>query len=318
MRAYSKPRPLRPPALALLLAGAALLLAACAGGRPSATAFASYEAMLVKEGRLRTETAPADAPFTAEDLVRNFERIALRHEADSTRPGAPDNALPNPVQRWEGPIRYFIGGRAARAADRAEVRGLMVRIARLTGLDIAEASSKEGANFLILITAEEERDRVAADLARSSAAFARTFDLWRRSPEIICAADNLFHPAHPDVLVAGLVVIGEETGGLLRRACIHEEVVQAFGLANDDPDVRPSIFNDDGEFALLTKHDEYLLRILYDPRLRPGMTAAEALPVVREIVAGFELPGSPPAARLADSAAPRPEAGGIAPAVPDG
>lgn len=46
---------------------------------------------------------------------------------------------------------------------------------------------------------------------------------------------------------------------------------------------RPSIFNDDEEFSLLTRHDELLLRILYDPRLRPGITEAEARPIVTTI-----------------------------------
>jgi len=55
------------------------------------------------------------------------------------------------------------------------------------------------------------------------------------------------------------------------------------GLSNDSPDARPSIFNDDEEFALLTRHDELLLQILYDRRLRPGMTEAEAAPIVRRI-----------------------------------
>jgi Protein of unknown function (DUF2927) len=43
---------------------------------------------------------------------------------------------------------------------------------------------------------------------------------------------------------------------------------------------RSSIFNDDEEFALLTDHDELLLRILYSPDLRPGMTPEEARPIV--------------------------------------
>ena len=42
------------------------------------------------------------------------------------------------------------------------------------------------------------------------------------------------------------------------------------GLPNDSPEARPSLFNDDLEFALLTEHDAILLRMLYDPRLRPG------------------------------------------------
>ena len=67
----------------------------------------------------------------------------------------------------------------------------------------------------------------------------------------------------------------------MRQACIHEEVAQGLGLPNDSLQARPSIFNDDDEFALLTNHDELLLRMLYDPRLTPGMTEAQATPVAR-------------------------------------
>ena len=55
------------------------------------------------------------------------------------------------------------------------------------------------------------------------------------------------------------------------------------GLPNDSPQARPSLFNDDLEFALLTEHDAILLRMLYDPRLRPGMTADEARPLLPAI-----------------------------------
>ena len=49
------------------------------------------------------------------------------------------------------------------------------------------------------------------------------------------------------------------------------------------PDARPSLFNDSLEFAFLTEHDEILLRMLYDPRLRPGMSIAEARPLLPAI-----------------------------------
>ena len=67
-------------------------------------------------------------------------------------------------------------------------------------------------------------------------------------------------------------------------SCVHEEMAQAMGLPNDSPEARPSLFNDDLEFALLTEHDAILLRMLYDPRLRPGMTAAEVRPLLPAIV----------------------------------
>ena len=56
-------------------------------------------------------------------------------------------------------------------------------------------------------------------------------------------------------------------------------------MANDSPRARPSIFNDDEEFALLTPHDELLLEMLYDDRFQPGMTIDEAAPIARVIAA---------------------------------
>jgi hypothetical protein len=43
----------------------------------------------------------------------------------------------------------------------------------------------------------------------------------------------------------------------------------------------------------MTDHDAQLLRILYDPRLAPGMTAPQAIPAVRAIVSDiYSSPGA--------------------------
>ena len=78
-----------------------------------------------------------------------------------------------------------------------------------------------------------------------------------------------------------IAVIRSEHPDLLRRSCVHEEIAQGLGLGNDSPNARPSIFNDDDEFALLTTHDEMLLRLLYDPAVRAGMDAEQVRPIVR-------------------------------------
>jgi hypothetical protein len=80
-----------------------------------------------------------------------------------------------------------------------------------------------------------------------------------------------------------VAIIRAEHPDLLRTSCFHEELAQGLGLANDSPQARPSIFNDDEEFGLLTTHDELLLEMLYDPRFRTGMSAAEAAPIARII-----------------------------------
>ena len=275
-------------ALSVVLLVVLVAVAGCAG-RPSAEAYQALAAKLRADGKLRTETAPQDAPYDAADLARNFERIALHHEARITRPGGEGNWQQNPLQRWLGPLNYRLSGHAVTPQDRTEVTVLMERIAGLTGLDITETDSETEWNFLILIATPEEHKDIKAVLARHLPATVDTFALWRRSRRLICVAHNLFSGQDRNRIVAGLVMIGSETGGLLRRACLHEEIVQVLGLANDHPDVRPSIFNDDGEFALLTEHDAHLLRILYDPRLEIGMSAAEAMPIVRRIIAGLAL-----------------------------
>lgn len=242
-------------------------------------------------GAMRTDYDPADAPFGTEDLVADFERIALRHEADPSQPGGRGNWKPNPLGRWQGPLRYKFYGSGTTEADRAEVRALMQRIGRLTGISVAEVD--DDVTFLILIPTRAEEDGIAAGLAKVRPEFAAAFDLWRHSATIRCIGTSLAPASAPHSYDGAMVAIGAATTGLARLACLHEEIVQSMGLANDDSRVRPSIFNDDGEFALLTRHDAFLLRILYDPRLRPGMTADEAMPVVRRIVAGLDLAADP-------------------------
>jgi hypothetical protein len=264
----------------------ALSLGACAG-KPGPAAYDAVEAQIVDRGGLRTETAPVDAPFDDADLARNFERIALRFEANVNRPGGEDNATPSRLRRWETPVRWRLAGEAVTDADDAADAALFGRISDITRLDIASTDREGDVNFLILITTPEERPAVSQALGALSPRLADTFDLWRSSAEVVCAGVFASARAGDPRIGAAFVFIGAEVSGRLRAACIHEEIAQAFGLPNDHPDVRPSIFNDDQEFALLTAHDEALLRILYDPRLRAGMTAAEAAPVVRSILTGW-------------------------------
>jgi Protein of unknown function (DUF2927) len=87
------------------------------------------------------------------------------------------------------------------------------------------------------------------------------------------------------IYTAAFATIRAEHPDLLRLSCLHEEIAQGLGLPNDSPRARPSIFNDDEEFALLTRMDEAMLRMLYNPSLRPGMTEAEARPIVFDLAA---------------------------------
>ena len=81
-----------------------------------------------------------------------------------------------------------------------------------------------------------------------------------------------------------MILIRSELPPDWRRSCFDEEFAQILGPSFDHHDVRPSMFNDDEEFLFLTNHAAAILRLIYDPRLSPGMTRAQTEPLVRRIL----------------------------------
>lgn len=71
---------------------------------------------------------------------------------------------------------------------------------------------------------------------------------------------------------------------LFAKACVVEELTQVLGLINDSDALEFSIFNDKSRAIDLTEPDRWMLRMLYDPRIRPGMHRATALPIVRRFL----------------------------------
>nr|WP_243730758.1 DUF2927 domain-containing protein [Rubellimicrobium sp. CFH 75288] len=245
---------------------------------------------LLAQGLLRGDGGGADTPFTDTMLARNFMEIAFFDEFSETEGGSLVPVRRESVlRRWDGPIRMQIEFGASvpedqRRRDRASIAAYASRLSRLTGVPITLVDG--GGNFHVAILSEDERRaweprlrEIVPDIAASSV---RTFvNLPRSTLCLVIAFGRDGQPAY-DRAVA---LIRAEHPNLLRTACIHEELAQGMGLANDSPRARPSIFNDDEEFGLLTRHDELLLRILYDRRLRTGMSAEEARPLVRQIAA---------------------------------
>ena len=251
--------------------------------------YTRVERDLVSQGLLRQDGGGADTPFTARMLAENFIRIALYDEYVAQGGRLVQTTAESRLRRWESPIRMrLIFGESVPEArqdtDRGNVKDYAQRLARLTRLPIRLTDANP--NFELMILNEDER-RASGPLLRSlvpniSDAAVRTVTGMPRST--FCLVFAFSEGASPSYTRA-VAVIRSEHPDLLRLSCVHEELAQAMGLANDSPTARPSIFNDDEEFGLLTRQDELLLRILYDRRLRPGMTEAEARPIVEAIAA---------------------------------
>lgn len=247
---------------------------------------AAVETGLRSRGLLRTDAGDGFT-MTPQSLADDFVQIALRDEYARSGAGLVPDSHPAPLRRWEQPVHMqVVFGDSVngpqRNRDTAEVAGFARRLTAISGHPVS-ASNGPG-NFVVAILSEDERrnshDRLAAlvpGIPRSDLAA-----IAELSPQNYCAV-FAYSSGNSSQYVRALAVLRAELPPLLRTSCFHEELTQGMGLANDSPVVKPSIFNDDEQFALLTQHDELLLKMLYDPRFRPGMTEAEARPIALQI-----------------------------------
>lgn len=265
-----------------------------AGTEAARAYYARVEANYIAQDLLRTDGGGADTPFTARDLAESFIRIAFYDEFAERGGQLVAASSENRLHRWEEPVRVAVEFGASvpaaqRAADRAAVSGYVARLAALTGLPMRVTAWRP--NHTVLILNSDEREAAAARIATlapatGEAAIRSVVDM---PAETYCTV-FAFTAGRSATYTRAVTVIRAELPERLRLACIHEELAQSLGLVNDWPRARPSIFNDNEEFALLTRQDELMLKMLYDPRLRPGMTLAEARPIV-EAMAAELVPG---------------------------
>ncbi len=262
---------------------------------PESAALATYyqrlQNDLLTQGLMRGDGGGPDTPFTDTMLARNFIRIAMFDEYVDDGSSIRSQATPSRLRRWEKPVRMsVVSGPSSDAdrqrTDRANVREYAARLARLTGVQITQTDVAP--NFYVFFVNEDERRalgprirQIVPNIAESS--LRAMVDLPRDQLCMVVAFANGTGAAY-DTAIA---IVRAEHPDLLRLTCIHEELAQGMGLANDSPRARPSIFNDDEEFGLLTTQDEMMLRMLYDPRLRTGMSVTEAAPIARQIAAEY-------------------------------
>lgn len=255
--------------------------------------YRSVQSDLLTRGLLRTDGGGPDTAYDADDLSRNFEDLVFFKEFTPSGTRADAATI---LARWRAPVRMqaeFGPSVPAdqRKQDQALVNSYAARLGRITGHSISAA--RTGANFHILVAGEDDQTFIET---RLKALFPdlpeRDIAQFLNIPRsIYCQVLSFSGGDNSATYTRAVALIRAEHPDQVRRACFHEELAQGLGFANDSLRARPSIFNDDDEFALLTSHDEKLLKMLYDPRLRPGITADEARPVFRIIAR--ELMGQP-------------------------
>lgn len=216
--------------------------------------------------------------FTDAQITDGFFKIAFGAEFHIA--GQVDR-----IRKYTVPIRVYVDSQA-KPDRRHQVAEVVADIrSRIKHLDIAIAEQRESANVVVTLV----RDRDLGKTIRALYGRDRARQI-QRSLEPQCLSgfrkDASFRIIKSDVL---LVV---DSGDFIFYDCVYEELLQALGPINDDPTVPWSMFNDKVQMGFFDVYDQYLLNILYDPRVQPGMTRQEVrallpqiLPDVRAFVA---------------------------------
>lgn len=181
------------------------------------------------------------------------------------------------LQKWVQPIRWRAYEYVPLAEDERDFLARHIaRLARLTGHDFAPAPSWPDSNFIILFVSE---DRYEATIERYLSPGRR--QLLQRLARTTCLGLLRHHRATFEIeLAVAIIPVERARSRGLMQSCIAEETTQVLGLLND-ADVPGTLFNDTGDARDLTPLDEMLVRLLYDPGLKPGMRREEAMAAAR-------------------------------------
>lgn len=207
--------------------------------------------------------------FTDAEIVDGFLKTAFGAEYHLA--GRVDR-----IRKFDGPVRVF--AETDRADRKAQLAKVVADIGtRVQHLDIAMTATAEAANVRVKLV----RDR---DLYRTITSFygaEKARDI-RTSLDPQCLSgfrknDN-FEIEHSDVILT------VDTGDFTFLDCAYEELLQSLGPINDTASVPWTMFNDNVSMGYFDVYDQYILNLLYDPRIKAGMTVLEVRSVLPEVL----------------------------------
>jgi hypothetical protein len=208
--------------------------------------------------------------FTNEEIKDGFFKIAFHAEMQI---GAPAER----VRKYDEPVRIFVVNKGE-PDRRPEIAAIVDDIrARVNHLDVAITDDREAANFTVTLVAERDLAQTIRSLYGNDRAKRIQNSL---SPQCLSGIgkDSRFRIRRAEV------VLPVDAGEFVFYDCAYEELLQALGAINDDRSVPWTMFNDDVQMGFFDVYDQYLLNILYDPRVRPGMTKKEVNALLPDVL----------------------------------
>ena len=208
--------------------------------------------------------------FSDAEIVKGF--FATAFGAEMRFAGRVDG-----IRKYDKPVRVFVENHAQpdRSAQLAEIVADIK--SRVEHLDIAIAADRKEANVIVRLLSERNF------YPTLRAAFGRErMRSIRKSLDPQCLSgfrkDAELRIVHSDVFLVA------DRGDFTFYDCAYEELLQSLGPINDTDKIPWTMFNDRVAMGFFDIYDQYILNILYHPRVRPGMTRAQVRALLPEIM----------------------------------
>jgi hypothetical protein len=185
------------------------------------------------------------------------------------------------IRKYDGPVRVFADG--TRRDRKAQLARVVADIgARIQHLDIAMAQDSESANVIVKLVRDRDLARtIATSYGRERAREIKT----SLDPQCLSGfrKNEQYRIEHSDVILT------VDSGNFTFLDCAYEELLQALGPINDTSSVPWTMFNDKVSMGFFDVYDQYILNLLYDPRIKAGMTVDEVKVALPEVLADVRV-----------------------------
>lgn len=180
------------------------------------------------------------------------------------------------IRKYEMPVRVAVSG--AHGKRPKQIAGIVADIARhIRHLDLAMTTNTEAASVNVHLIRDRDFDSTLA-----------TFYGEERAKEIRASLDpqclSGFRKNEAYAIQHSDVFLTIDNGDFTFLDCAYEELLQSLGPINDTGSVPWTMFNDDVRMGYFDIYDQYILNILYDPRIKAGMTIAETEAVLPQVL----------------------------------
>ena len=219
---------------------------------------AGYLSAHAENPDIASRRAAERTDFTNEEIREGFFKIAFGAELQIDKPA-------ERVRKFDEPVRIFVETTGA-PQRRNELVNVVADIrSHVNHLDIDLTTDRRAANFVVRLVPEHKLKSTIRALYGSDRARQIQKEL---KPECLSGIgkDETFRIRRAEV------ILPVDAGDFTFYDCAYEELLQALGVINDDASVPWTMFNDDVQMGFFDVYDQYLLNILYDPRITPGMT----------------------------------------------